>query len=599
MTDEGSAAPSAPPARRDRRWLWWLLLAWLAVSALLIANGWRTIGILSLPDTDDNMRLQQVRDWLAGQGWSDLRQHRMLWPEGADIHWSRLVDLPLAGLILLARAVGAPDLAERFAVAVAPLFPLLVAMAAVAGIVRRTIAPAVWILGPALLMCAHSALGMLTPLRIDHHGWQIAFVLVMVLGLLMRRPALGGTIAGLCVGLSLAIGVETLPYLGLGGVIAAAAWVLDERDGDRFAAFGAAAAGSTALAYLVFITPANRAQPWCDVLSDVWLIPVLLGGAGAMLVTRFAVARRGARLALVVLVGAVAAAYVLGLHPACVLDPYSAVDPEARRIWLDNVREARPVYEQSLFVQTGVLSLPVAGLIGAAAALWRDRHDGDVRWRWTVVTAFTLFGVALAFTQTRAGIMAQALAVPGAAMLTWMLLQWARSHDNILVRVLGSVAAFMIVSGLAGQWLVKAIPDSDTKRSATFRRTDALCAVPVWLKQLDRYPPGVMLTFIDLSPRIIVHSHQRPLIGPYHRNGKAIADVMESWIGTPDTAREIARRYGVVYVMTCPGTSESSIYTTRGPDGFYARLEKGEVPAWLTPLPLPKAVPYRLYRITG
>src|SRR5690606_20703588 len=117
-------------------------------------------------------------------------------------------------------------------------------------------------------------------------------------------------------------------------------------------------------------------------------------------------------------------------------------------------------------------------------ALWRDRHDVDVRWRWTVVTAFTLFGVALAFTQTRAGIMAQALAVPGAAVLTWMLFQWARNYDNVAVRVLGSVAAFMIVSGLAGQWLVKAIPDPDTRRSATFRRTDAQCAVPAWLRQL-------------------------------------------------------------------------------------------------------------------
>jgi hypothetical protein len=189
--------------------------------------------------------------------------------------------------------------------------------------------------------------------------------------------------------------------------------------------------------------------------------------------------------------------------------------------------------------------------------------------------------------------------VPGAAVLTWMLFQWARSYDNVAVRVLGSVAAFMIASGLAGQWLVKTIPDPDTKRSSGFRRTDAACAVPAWLRQLDRYPAGVMMTFIDLSPRIIVHSGQRPLIGPYHRNGKAIADVMEGWIGSPDNAREIARRYGAAYVMICPGTSESTIYTSRGPSGFYARLEKGEVPAWLTRLPLPKGVPYRLYRITG
>src|SRR3546814_15625540 len=86
---------------RDRRWLLLLALFWLAAAIWLVSQKWAAIKGLALPDTDDNLRLQQVRDWLGGQGWFDLRQHRMLPPEGADIHWSRLVDLPLAGLILL------------------------------------------------------------------------------------------------------------------------------------------------------------------------------------------------------------------------------------------------------------------------------------------------------------------------------------------------------------------------------------------------------------------------------------------------------------------------------------------------------------------
>ena len=56
-----------------------------------------------LSDTDDNMRMMQVRALLHGQGWFDLRQYRLDPPFGANIHWSRLVDLPIAGLILLLR----------------------------------------------------------------------------------------------------------------------------------------------------------------------------------------------------------------------------------------------------------------------------------------------------------------------------------------------------------------------------------------------------------------------------------------------------------------------------------------------------------------
>jgi hypothetical protein len=48
-------------------------------------------------DTDDNLRMMQVRDLMRGQDWYDLRQYRLNPPFGADIHWSRLVDLPIAG----------------------------------------------------------------------------------------------------------------------------------------------------------------------------------------------------------------------------------------------------------------------------------------------------------------------------------------------------------------------------------------------------------------------------------------------------------------------------------------------------------------------
>src|SRR3546814_18125356 len=129
-------------------------------SIWLVSQKWAAIKGLALPDTDDNLRLQQVRDWLGGQGWFDLRQHRMLPPEGADIHWSRLVDLPLAGLILLFKPFLPMFRAEQVAVTIAPLLPLGVIVASLAFISRRLIAPNAWAIAPALLMFAWSTLGM-------------------------------------------------------------------------------------------------------------------------------------------------------------------------------------------------------------------------------------------------------------------------------------------------------------------------------------------------------------------------------------------------------------------------------------------------------
>ena len=76
------------------------------------------IRIFALGDTDDNMRIMQVRALLDGQGWYDLQQHRLA---GSNIHWSRLVDLPIAALKLIFTPFFGGRIAEQIAVAVAPL----------------------------------------------------------------------------------------------------------------------------------------------------------------------------------------------------------------------------------------------------------------------------------------------------------------------------------------------------------------------------------------------------------------------------------------------------------------------------------------------
>src|SRR4051812_50110784 len=140
--------------RLERRWRWWVLLFWLATSALLLYGRWGAINAFALGDTDDNMRIMQVRALLAGQDWYDLRQYRLNPPFGADIHWSRLVDLPIAGIRLaLAPFIGGAE-AERAAVAIAPVLPMGVAMAALAATVRRMLGPLAFLLALAILLCA-------------------------------------------------------------------------------------------------------------------------------------------------------------------------------------------------------------------------------------------------------------------------------------------------------------------------------------------------------------------------------------------------------------------------------------------------------------
>ena len=92
-------------ARSTATGSWSSSWSWLGFCAWFIFKKWLDIRYFGLGDTDDNMRMMQVRALLHGQGWFDLRQYRLNPPFGANIHWSRLVDLPIAGLILALAAV--------------------------------------------------------------------------------------------------------------------------------------------------------------------------------------------------------------------------------------------------------------------------------------------------------------------------------------------------------------------------------------------------------------------------------------------------------------------------------------------------------------
>src|SRR5690606_5982812 len=83
-------------SQSGRRQIVALAVAGVAVALLLAA----TAGFPKLAaggaDNDSLMRMVVVRDLIAGQDWYDSIQYRMGIEPGLSMHWSRLVDAPLA-----------------------------------------------------------------------------------------------------------------------------------------------------------------------------------------------------------------------------------------------------------------------------------------------------------------------------------------------------------------------------------------------------------------------------------------------------------------------------------------------------------------------
>ncbi|WP_310099599.1 AcrB/AcrD/AcrF family protein [Sphingomonas sp. BE138] len=571
------------------------MLAWAAIAIWYVWQRWAAIQWLSLGDTDDNMRLMQVRALLDGQGWFDLRNYRLNPPGGFDIHWSRLVDLPIAGLILLLRPLVGVAEAERLACGIAPLLPMAIVLAALGATLRRLVHPLAWPLGIALFLATNVALGMFMPDRIDHHGWQLAMLAVTVAGLCDTNRARGGALVGVATAVSLTIGLEMLPYAAMAGAIITLAWIWDQAEKQRLAIYALTLAGGTAAGFAAFTSFANRVYR-CDALTPVYASTVLLAGGLLLALSIVGPRRPVVRLLLALAAGAAVAAFFALAFPQCLGRPEQVSD-ELYASWLSQVREAKPIYRHPLRIALPIVTLPLIGLLGAVLATWRARRQPSLR-GWACVALFGGFAALMLLWQARAGPAAQLLAIPGAAALAWLAVPWLAAPRFWWAKAAAAAALFVIVSGSFTQIIIDRFKVD--RPSAYVRRVNKAtgrCLTIPAMRPLDRYPAQTVFTFVDLGPRLVTLTHHRAIAGPYHRNGDAILDVHHAFMRSPAEARAIMKRHGATMLLVCPDMAESTNYRAKARGGFYDRLAKGEAFDWLTPLPISKGSPFRAFRI--
>src|SRR3546814_3935340 len=94
----GASASRGPDSRFEARLtpVRVALIVWVLVHVAIFVSQWPAIRALQLSDTDDAMRMAQVRDLLAGLGWWDLTQYRVNPADGgvrSEEHTSELQSL--------------------------------------------------------------------------------------------------------------------------------------------------------------------------------------------------------------------------------------------------------------------------------------------------------------------------------------------------------------------------------------------------------------------------------------------------------------------------------------------------------------------------
>jgi hypothetical protein len=565
----------------------WLLIA-IALGLGLILSYSRAIAVWhkgTFFDSDDAMRLVQLRALLDGQNWFDLTAYRLDPPQGVFMHWSRLIDLPLAVLDKVFRLVLPPDLAERATRLAFPLALQALLYLGMARLAKLLMGPAAVIPTLVLTLLSGMEIGQFQPGRIHHSAPQIMLMIFMIanfVAALDPAKARQAAIAGALAGLSLAIGLENLPFIVILAGVAAALWVF--RGIEMQKALASFAIGLGIMLPLTFLATIGRAH-WfdtvCDAYSAAYFVPgfcgaVVLGALAALtsklprLWTRFAVAACGAT---IVIAGAFA------IKPICFIDPYHGIDPLVRQIWLNNVIEGFPL--RRLFAQDAgaaiMLMIPI-GLGLAATLVALVRETGLAQRRWLVVALVSLISLGLSVWMIRMLSFAGLITLFGGV---WCILQVKDYLARTRWREVATLAFCLVLPFSTIGWAL-VIP---TKSDGADWHEGTGCLTSSAFTALAKLPPGLVAAPIDAGSHMLAFTPHDVLAAPYHRNNSGNRAWIDAMLANPQQAYDILNKEHVTYLMTCAGLNETDVLAQRAPHGLAAALKSNHLPDWLKPLP--------------
>ena len=625
-----------PAATADlNRRIWWAswIIAFVGLAFALVATSqmWRG----QFNDSDDYMRMVQVFNLLDGQGWFDLRQPRLSPEENFTLDWSRFVDLPLAGIILFAE----PWVGRMAAAGVAAfMVPLLLLAAFVfalpmlgRGLISR--AQAWWLV--VVLLTAMPILRELRPMRVDHHGWQLLLALLAYVALLryaLRPRAMLRVWAGLACAAGLAVGAEALLWGGLtlGWIALDGAW-----RGGRTARHGALFGLSLLLGVLLLLPAVRPAAEWGAHTFARLALPHLalaaLSAAVLLLLSAAAGDTRRWRLVLLGSGGVLAAAVLLALVPEILHGGvYAGMQAANRSFILDHVLEAQSFAARLTGLQADWPTLlrhwPIlaqnllAPTLALAVILDRVRRGRGYRRRlWGLQLAFLLPVYLIGWCwQSRVATYMQLYALLPLGWLMaqgwaqWAQRRWVRPAYLLLIFLPTIVTPFLTLGVTPVQLVL--YPAWHQRKPCDLREVAKILDDPKGLG--DR--PRTIMTTMTGGTELLYRTRHRVFSAPYDLRGNQLVwDFMTA--RDPGAARMLVGMHGVDLVLVCDAYTPiyypdaearsaaqiAAAFRQRQQDlpeeigaqrVLIDRLSAGDVPGWLSPLPLPDAQ-WRLYRV--
>ncbi|HEY7006039.1 MAG TPA: hypothetical protein VH392_06090 [Sphingomicrobium sp.] len=576
----------------DRRNLAILAAFWLAFSLLITMASWPSLQQRQFPDPDDVMRLLQVRDWIGGQSWFDVTQYRLNPPHGVVMHWSRLVDVPIAAVILATRPFLGQWGAETAALVAVPLLTLAIVMLLVNAIGCKLTSAKAALVAAIATPFSLGALKQMRPMRVDHHGWQIVMALAGIYAVLDDRPRRSGVVAGIAMALWLNISIEGLPFAAAIGALFAWRWLQSAGEAERLKSYLASLAASSLLVFGLTHYPSTWLTQPRDVVTPAHLAAFTVAAAIAWFAARSTIADARARLAVIACVGAGALVAIFSIDPHWLKGPFGSLPPLVKEMWYERIDEGLPIWQVDWEQSAAALAQPLVGIVGAIVAV--RLASGAERERWISYLFLLLAATAASAYVIRFGTTASIIALPATAYLCQRAYRGARKVSLMPVRVVATTGALCIMTPAFAVPLTVAPTNNRLEQAVT---ASGVCTRRSEIQKLRALPRGQMAAPVEITPALLLSTDHSAVATGHHRNASGINDVLELFLDPPGEGARILVRRNVDYVVFCPNAPESIRFANRGPNGLAAMLRAGQAPQWLERIPLPGLSGLQVWRV--
>lgn len=599
------AKASNPILRRARQWAFappysgvpWLVFFYIIFARLCYLHGGVFAG--HLIGFDDHTRMTQVLEWVNGHGWYDRTIRRVDPPDGFTTIWSRLVDVPIAFVIVVAQQFMSQRQAALVAAIVVPTIELIISFP----VARYYARPLVgrndaWLV--VLFLMFTSVVNFLgTSIsgfnwgEASHHPYYIILTLSLfgatgrvAAGVAQRHARL---ILGLSIGLLLAVGIEGFP------MIAASATLL----GFLAWAFGRpalAARGAEGMAYgaalaLILLPMHQPPGHWLDIsfAEPSILGPILVAAAALFLaledqILRRFVASKFWSLAAIGFLAALMAAALIYAFPQILDGAAAGLSPAERAMALNSHFEAQPLYK-SAFSNTYFISLVMPTIISLIAGVFAIFKATNSRQRCVAIAYFGFAGVSGALTECFTRYYHHALTTACA----WLLWTWQRLKARLPKNRNYALAAFAIFIALGPFWLLF-LPSMDADlpflsyvvlypaKGQVIRDPCDYLAFGNYLNAHYGRDTNIVVPAADSSAALYYSNLTIDFLSHYPSHDKFIDNDAFFATSDPNVARGIVMRHHIDLVALCAPTDAAP--SMKFPI-FSSQLGSGRVPPWL------------------